>query len=76
MNSHVMENVYGIMAAAAGKFSLTQFELLNKLIKEKWSQANDSIREKLLQLIGQIGKEAISAKQVITKIFNTLLLTD
>jgi len=64
VNSHVMDNVYGIMAAAAGKFSLTQFELLNKLIKDKWTQANDRIREKLLQLIGQIGKEAISAKQV------------
>ena len=55
VNSHVMDNVYGIMAAAASKFSLAQFELLNKLIKEKWVQANDRIREKLLQLIGQIG---------------------
>ena len=31
-NSHVQDNVYGIIAAAASKFSLAQFELLNKLI--------------------------------------------
>ena len=52
--------MYGIIAAAASKFSLAQFELLNKLIKVKWQESNDRIREKLLQLIGQIGKEAVS----------------
>eukprot|EP00090_Calanus_glacialis_P047045 TRINITY_DN9530_c0_g1_i3.p1 TRINITY_DN9530_c0_g1~~TRINITY_DN9530_c0_g1_i3.p1 ORF type:complete len:2633 (-),score=502.34 TRINITY_DN9530_c0_g1_i3:271-7929(-) len=63
-NSHVQDNVYGIIAAAASKFSLAQFELLNKLIKGKWLESNDRIREKLLQLIGQIGKEAVNSKQV------------
>jgi len=63
-NSHVQDNVYGIIAAAASKFSLAQFELLNKLIKGKWTESNDRIREKLLQLIGQIGKEAVNSKQV------------
>ena len=53
--------MYGIIAAAASKFSLAQFELLNKLIKVKWQESNDRIREKLLQLIGQIGKEAVSS---------------
>ena len=56
----MQDNVYGIIAAAASKFSLAQFELLNKLIKVKWQESNDRIREKLLQLIGQIGKEAVS----------------
>ena len=56
--------MYGIIAAAASKFSLAQFELLNKLIKVKWQESNDRIREKLLQLIGQISKEAVNSKQV------------
>ena len=61
---NVQDNVHSIIAAASSKFSLTQFELLNKLIKEKWLQSNDRIREKLLLLIGQIGKEAVNSKQV------------
>ena len=61
-NSHVMENVYSIMAGAAAKFSLLQFEHLTGLIKEKWSTSNDRVREKLLALIGQIGREAKQIK--------------
>jgi ubiquitin carboxyl-terminal hydrolase 9/24 len=60
----VQDNVHGIIAAAASKFSLAQFELLNRLIKEKWAECNDRSREKLLLLIGQIGKEAVNSKQV------------
>ena len=61
-NSHVMDNVYSIMAGAAAKFSLLQFEHLTTLIKEKWSTSNDRVREKLLALIGQIGREAKQIK--------------
>ena len=61
-NSHVMDNVYAIMAGAAAKFSLLQFEHLTGLIKEKWTTSNDRVREKLLALIGQIGKEAKQIK--------------
>ena len=61
---NVQENVHSIIAAASSKFNLVQFELLNNLIKEKWKKANDRIREKLLLLIGQIGKEAVNCKQV------------
>ena len=60
----MQDNVYSIIAAASSKFSLPQFELLNTLIKEKWLKSNDRIREKLLLLIGQIGKEAVNCKQV------------
>ena len=56
--------MYSIIAAASSKFSLSQFELLNKLVREKWVESNDRIREKLLLLIGQIGKEAVNSKQV------------
>ena len=61
---NVQDNVHSIIAAASSKFSLQQFELLNKLIKDKWLKSNDRIREKLLLLIGQIGKEAVNSKQV------------
>ena len=47
----MQDNVHGIISAAASKFSLARFELLNRLIKEKL-------------LIGQIGKEAVNSKQV------------
>jgi ubiquitin carboxyl-terminal hydrolase 9/24 len=45
-NSHVMDNVHGVLAAASGKFSLTQFDLLNRLIKEKWHGAGERIRQR------------------------------
>ena len=67
-NSHVMDNVYAIMAGAAAKFSLAQFEHLTGLIKEKWSTSNDRVREKLLALIGQIGREAKQIKSTQVKI--------
>ena len=50
----MQDNVYSIIAAASSKFSLSQFELLNKLVKEKWLESNDRIREKLLSLSGQV----------------------
>ena len=63
---NVMDNVYSIMSGAANKFSLAQFEHLTSLIKEKWEISNDRIREKLLALIGQIGKEAKQIKSTQT----------
>ena len=62
-----MDNVYTIMAGAAAKFSLAQFEHLTGLIKEKWNTSNDRVREKLLALIGQIGREAKQIKSTQVK---------
>ena len=69
-NSHVMDNIFNIMAGAASKFSLSQFEHITGLIKEKWSKSNDRLREKLLVLTGQIGREAKQNKstQAILKL--------
>ena len=61
-NSHVMDNVHGVLAAASGKFNLAQFDLLNRLIRDKWQGSGDRIREKLIRLVGQIGKEGVNAK--------------
>ena len=68
---NVADNVHSIIAAASSKFSLAQYELLNRLIKDKWTESNDRTREKLLLLIGQIGKEAVNSKQ--TKPVQTIL---
>ena len=61
-NSHVMDNIFNIIAGAASKFSLNQIEHITGLIKEKWSKSNDRLREKLLVLTGQIGREAKQVK--------------
>ena len=61
---NVQDNVLSIITAAASKFSPDQCELLNKLVTEKWLESNDTIREKLLLLIGQRVKEAVISKQV------------
>lgn len=63
-NSQIMENVHTIMASAASKFNLEQYEYLTSLIKTKWEASNDRVREKLLVLIGQIGREAKQTKSV------------
>ena len=70
-NAHVMDNVYAIMASAAAQFNLSQFEHLTSLIRETWAKSNDRVRENLLILIGQIGKEATQFKS--TQAILTLL---
>lgn len=69
-SNDVMENIYAIMSGAAGKFSLDQFEHMTMLIRQSWKTSNDRIREKLLILIGQLGKEATQTKatQAILKL--------
>ncbi|TRY69996.1 hypothetical protein TCAL_02811 [Tigriopus californicus] len=61
-NAHVTDNIYAIMSGAAAKFNMSQFDHLTALIKETWQNATDRVREKLLVLIGQIGKEATQSK--------------
>ena len=63
-NSQIMENVYAIVASASSKLSLAQFEHLTSLIKSKWETSNDRVREKILVLIGQMGREAKPLKSI------------
>ena len=63
-NTQIMENVHTIMASAASRFSYEQYEHLAEMIKQKWETSNDRVREKLLHLIGQIGREARQPKSI------------
>ena len=63
-NSQIIENVHSILATAASKLNLELYEHLTSLIKKKWEVSEGRVREKLLRLIGQIGREAKQAKSI------------
>ncbi|XP_052274227.1 ubiquitin carboxyl-terminal hydrolase 24-like isoform X2 [Dreissena polymorpha] len=56
--NNVIDNIHSIIAAAAVKFDSNQLEHLVLLIQKKWQEENDKSREKLLNLIGKIGRDA------------------
>ncbi|KAL4237153.1 Ubiquitin carboxyl-terminal hydrolase 24 [Mactra antiquata] len=56
--NNVIDNIHSIIAAAAVKFDPNQLEHLLLLIQKKWQDENDKSREKLLSLIGRIGRDA------------------
>ncbi|XP_043941443.1 ubiquitin carboxyl-terminal hydrolase 24 [Protopterus annectens] len=57
-SSTVIENIHTIIAAAAVKFNSEQLSHLFFLIQKTWEIENDRVRQKLLSLIGRIGREA------------------
>uniref|UniRef100_H3APV7 Ubiquitin carboxyl-terminal hydrolase 24 n=1 Tax=Latimeria chalumnae TaxID=7897 RepID=H3APV7_LATCH len=57
-SSTVIENIQTIIAAAAAKFSSDQLNHLFVLIQKSWETETDRVRQKLLSLIGRIGREA------------------
>ncbi|KAK5869950.1 hypothetical protein PBY51_024623 [Eleginops maclovinus] len=59
-SSTVIENIHTIIAAAAVKFSFDQLTHLFALIQKSWEVESDRVRQKLLSLIGRIGREARS----------------
>uniref|UniRef100_A0A8C6PJE4 ubiquitinyl hydrolase 1 n=1 Tax=Nothobranchius furzeri TaxID=105023 RepID=A0A8C6PJE4_NOTFU len=59
-SSTVIENIHTIIAAAAVKFSFDQLTHLFVLIQKSWEVESDRVRQKLLSLIGRIGREARS----------------
>ncbi|CAL9695704.1 unnamed protein product [Knipowitschia caucasica] len=59
-SSTVIENIHTIIAAAAVKFSYDQLTHLFVLIQKSWEIESDRVRQKLLSLIGRIGREARS----------------
>eukprot|EP00731_Ephydatia_muelleri_P019119 Em0011g1159a len=52
-----VENVHGILAAAASRFPPALLDHLFQLIQKSWETASDRYREKLIDLIGKIGKD-------------------
>uniref|UniRef100_A0A2C9KAF6 Ubiquitinyl hydrolase 1 n=1 Tax=Biomphalaria glabrata TaxID=6526 RepID=A0A2C9KAF6_BIOGL len=69
--SNVIDNIHSIIAAAAVKFEFNQLEHLFLLIQKKWQDDNDKTRDKLLTLIGKIGKDAKVSKTT-TKVLELL----
>ncbi|KAM4629624.1 ubiquitin carboxyl-terminal hydrolase 24 isoform 3-T3 [Polymixia lowei] len=59
-SSTVIENIHTIIAAAAVKFNVDQLSHLFVLIQKSWEVESDRVRQKLLSLIGRIGREARS----------------
>ncbi|XP_059110591.1 ubiquitin carboxyl-terminal hydrolase 24 [Peromyscus eremicus] len=57
-SSTVIENIHTIIAAAAVKFNADQLNHLFVLIQKSWETESDRVRQKLLSLIGRIGREA------------------
>ncbi|XP_050400806.1 ubiquitin carboxyl-terminal hydrolase 24 isoform X1 [Patella vulgata] len=60
--NNVIDNIHSIVAAAAVKFDPQQLEHLFLLIQKKWQDDSNRMREKLLSLIGKIGKDARLSK--------------
>ncbi|KAK1897205.1 Ubiquitin carboxyl-terminal hydrolase 24, partial [Dissostichus eleginoides] len=73
-SSTVIENIHTIIAAAAVKFSFDQLTHLFALIQKSWEVENDRVRQKLLSLIGRIGREARS-ETTTGKVLEVLLPT-
>ena len=63
-----MENIHTNLAIAASRFSHKQYEDLSTLIKQKWTTVNDRVHEKLLHLIGKIGREARHTKSIQVRV--------
>ncbi|XP_028817088.1 ubiquitin carboxyl-terminal hydrolase 24 isoform X1 [Denticeps clupeoides] len=59
-SSTVIENIHTIIAAAAAKFNFEQLTHLFILIQKSWEVESDRVRQKLLSLIGRIGRETRS----------------
>ncbi|XP_063403289.1 ubiquitin carboxyl-terminal hydrolase 24-like [Mytilus trossulus] len=60
--NNVIDNMHTIIAAAAVKFDSVQLESLFLLIQKKWQEESDRMREKLLSLIGRIGRDGREPK--------------
>ncbi|KAG1652915.1 Ubiquitin carboxyl-terminal hydrolase 24 [Nymphon striatum] len=69
-NVQVMDNLSTILTAASTKFNTVQFDHLFSLIQETWKEEDHRIREKLLTLIGKIGKESHEKTKVLDLLWN------
>lgn len=66
-----VDNIHNILATAAVRFNSNQLEHLFVLIQQSWGAESDRMKEKLLVLIGRIGKEARVGK-IPTKVLDLL----
>ncbi|XP_071953763.1 ubiquitin carboxyl-terminal hydrolase 24-like [Antedon mediterranea] len=54
----VVDNIHSIMAATAVHLNSAQLDHLFRLIQKAWKEENERMREKLLSLIGTIGRDS------------------
>lgn len=66
-----VDNIHNILSTAAVRFNSNQLEHLFVLIQQSWGAESDRMKEKLLVLIGRIGKEARVGK-IPTKVLDLL----
>ncbi|CAH1774066.1 unnamed protein product [Owenia fusiformis] len=69
--NQVIDNIHGIIAAAGVKFNTEQLEHLFVLMQKSWKDENDRMRDKLLSLIGKIGRDA-KAQKTTTRVLELL----
>lgn len=55
--SNVIDNIHGIFAAAAARFTNEQFDMFVVLLSETWSKADEKMQERLIVLLGRIGRD-------------------
>uniref|UniRef100_A0A8C4R0F6 ubiquitinyl hydrolase 1 n=1 Tax=Eptatretus burgeri TaxID=7764 RepID=A0A8C4R0F6_EPTBU len=54
----VMDNLHAVVAVAAAKLGSKQLEHLLALIQKSWESESDRVRQKLLSLLGRIGRDS------------------
>eukprot|EP00795_Rhopilema_esculentum_P004483 gene4483-20726_t len=60
----VVDNIHTIIASAAQSFTSDQLEHLISLLQQSWNSEDEKAREKLLMLIGRIGREVNDSRAV------------
>eukprot|EP00794_Sanderia_malayensis_P007934 gene7934-8789_t len=60
----VVDNIHTIISTAAQSFTSDQLDHLIILLEKSWSSEDEKAREKLLLLIGRIGREITNAERV------------
>ena len=53
----MIDNIHSIFAAAASQFTVDQFSAFTQLVSSNWSSEPVSMKEKLITLLAQIGKD-------------------
>lgn len=57
-----VENIHNVLAAGAPRFTPRHLDRLFQLIQQSWENASDRYRERLLHLIGKIGRDDRTGK--------------
>uniref|UniRef100_A0A7M5XH66 ubiquitinyl hydrolase 1 n=1 Tax=Clytia hemisphaerica TaxID=252671 RepID=A0A7M5XH66_9CNID len=67
----VVDNIHSIISSAIQNFSVEQMEHFLKLLEKSWDEEDDKSKERLLLLLGKVGRE-IKDNQIVTQILDLL----